>query len=71
MEEEYSSKDLSDYIDAFRRRKVLIAVITATIFTISVVVAVVWPPTYRSKATILIEGQEIPSDLVRSTSPSG
>ncbi|MCK4826237.1 lipopolysaccharide biosynthesis protein [bacterium] len=67
MEEEYSSKDLSDYIDAFRRRKVSIAAITATIFIISVVAAVVWPPTYRSKATILIEGQEIPSDLVRST----
>ena len=67
MEEEYSSKDLSDYIDAFRRRKVSIAAITATIFIIVVVAAVVWPPTYRSTATILIEEQEIPSDLVRST----
>ncbi|MDH5189885.1 MAG: GumC family protein [Gammaproteobacteria bacterium] len=67
MEEEYSSKDLSDYIDAFRRRKVSIAVVSLTIFLIALVVALVWPPTYRSAATILIEEQEIPSDLVRST----
>ena len=67
MEEEYASKDLSDYIDAFRRRMVSITVIAASIFILSLVVALVWPPTYRSTATILIEGQEIPSDLVRST----
>ncbi len=29
--------------------------------------AFLWPPTYKSTATILIEEQEIPSDLVRST----
>jgi uncharacterized protein involved in exopolysaccharide biosynthesis len=29
--------------------------------------AFLWPPTYRSTATILIEEQAIPSDLVRST----
>ena len=29
--------------------------------------ALAWPPTYRSTGTILIEQQEIPTDLVRST----
>jgi len=38
----------------------LIAVIGAAI-------AFLWPAVYRSKATILIEEQEIPTDLVRST----
>src|SRR5258708_4535413 len=28
--------------------------------------AIIWPPTYRTGATILIEQQEIPQDLVRS-----
>ena len=67
MEEEYASKELSDYIDAFRRRKISISAIGVSIFVISLIVALVWPPTYRSAATILIEEQEIPTDLVRST----
>jgi uncharacterized protein involved in exopolysaccharide biosynthesis len=33
---------------------------------LTVVVAIAWPPTYRAAATILIEQQEIPQDLVRS-----
>ncbi|MCW9014380.1 MAG: lipopolysaccharide biosynthesis protein, partial [Gammaproteobacteria bacterium] len=32
-----------------------------------VVIALVWPPTYKSAATILIKEQEIPTELVRST----
>ena len=65
MEEQI--KDLSDYIDAFRRRRKSILTVTGVIFVISVFVAMLWPPTYRSTATILIEEQEIPQDLVRST----
>jgi succinoglycan biosynthesis transport protein ExoP len=37
-----------------------------TIAMLAVLVALLWPPTYRSTGTILIEQQEIPSDLVRS-----
>src|SRR5271168_1229589 len=33
---------------------------------LTIVVAVIWPPTYRTGATILIEQQEIPQELVRS-----
>ncbi len=33
----------------------------------AVTAAVVWPPTFSSTGTILIEQQELPSDLVRST----
>lgn len=65
MEEQ--TKDLRDYIDAFRRRRTLVLVIFTTLFVISLLAAFLWPPTYRSTATILIEEQAIPSDLVRST----
>ncbi|MCX2980981.1 hypothetical protein EYC98_08905 [Halieaceae bacterium IMCC14734] len=34
---------------------------------IAVMAALFWPPTYTSSATILIEEQEIPEDMVRST----
>lgn len=65
MEEQ--TKDLRDYIDAFRRRRTLVLVIFTVLFVISLLAAFLWPPTYRSTATILIEEQAIPSDLVRST----
>jgi succinoglycan biosynthesis transport protein ExoP len=61
------TKELSDYIDAFRRRRASILSLAAGIFAISVIVALAWPPVYRSMATILIEEQEVPSDLIRST----
>ena len=66
MMEEHT-KELSDYLDAFRRRRTSILSIAAVFFAISVIVALAWPPVYRSMATILIEEQEVPSDLIRST----
>ena len=65
MEEQ--TRDLSDYVAAFRRRKKPILATMALLLLAAAVVAIVWPPTYRSTATILIEEQEIPPDLVRST----
>jgi uncharacterized protein involved in exopolysaccharide biosynthesis len=64
---EEHTKELSDYIDAFRRRRTSILSIATVFFAISVIVALAWPPVYRSMATILIEEQEVPSDLIRST----
>jgi uncharacterized protein involved in exopolysaccharide biosynthesis len=49
-----------------RRRKSAIALTASAIFLAGVAVALLWPPVYRSTATILIEEQEIPPDLVRS-----
>ncbi|MEW6330050.1 MAG: GNVR domain-containing protein [Pseudomonadota bacterium] len=60
-------KELRDYIDAFRRRRSAILLVAAALFAVSLLVAALWPPTYRSSATILIEEQAIPSELVRST----
>ncbi|MHB1140971.1 MAG: GumC family protein [Sulfuricaulis sp.] len=67
MEIEEQTRDLRDYIDAFRRRRTLVLVIFMAFFIITLLAAFLWPPTYRSTATILIEEQAIPSDLVRST----
>jgi uncharacterized protein involved in exopolysaccharide biosynthesis len=37
------------------------------VLVVAVTVAMLWPPTYRSTGTILIEQQELPQDLVQST----
>ena len=59
--------DLGDYLAAFRRRKGLILIIAGIVFLIGLITAFVWPPTYQSSSTILIEEQEIPSELIQST----
>lgn len=64
---EEQTKDLQDYLAAFKRRRAYIAAIAAVIFGIGLIVALAWPPTYRSAATILIEEQQIPAELVQST----
>lgn len=60
-------KSLSDYIQILRRRKYLILLPMLCLLIISVVVALILPPVYRSEATVLIEQQHIPIDLVQST----
>jgi len=62
-----STMSLKDYIAAFHRRRRLILLTGLSLLTVSLTLAFLWPPTYKSTATILIEEQEIPSDLVRST----
>ena len=59
--------DLSDYLAAFRRRKGLILTVAGIVFLIGLIVAFVWPPTYEASATILIEEQEIPVELITAT----
>lgn len=65
MEEQ--EKSIQDYLAMLSRRKVPMLVTIVIVFLIGIVVALVWPPTYRSSATILIKEQEVPNDLVRST----
>jgi uncharacterized protein involved in exopolysaccharide biosynthesis len=62
-----SEQHLSDYLAILRRRKKQVLRTAAAIFMLSVVLAFVIPPVYRSSATILIEQQEVPQDLVQST----
>jgi len=60
-------KGLGDYVAVLKRRKAQLIITALVILIISVLMALLWPPTYRSSATVLIEQQEIPTDLVRST----
>ena len=65
--EETTGPSLADYLSALRRRRRQFLVPAIAVFIIVAIIAVVIPPSYKSQATILIEQQEIPPDLVRST----
>ena len=60
------AKDLYDYLALLRRRKTLILMVAVSLLAASAALAFLLPAVYRSTATILIEEQEIPPDLVRS-----
>ncbi len=70
MQETYlpeEQKDFRDYLSFVTRRRWPMLIAGFLIVAISAAVAVLLPPAYRSTATILIEEQEIPPDLVRTT----
>lgn len=60
-------KDFGDYMAAVSRRRGPMLMTALVLLALSAIVGLVLPPVYRSTATILIEEQEIPQDLVRST----
>ncbi len=59
--------ELSDYLDAFRRRRVLFLGVAGLLVIVATLSAFFLPPKYESTAIIQIEQQEVPQDLVRST----
>ncbi len=67
METEEDVKGLGDYLAILKRRRWQLILPAAVLFVVAAVAAVAIPASYRSQATILIEQQEIPQDLVRST----
>jgi uncharacterized protein involved in exopolysaccharide biosynthesis len=64
---EQDVKTFSDYLAALRRRRGQMTVVALAILALSLGVAFGLPPVYQARGTILIEQQEIPQDLVRST----
>ena len=60
-------KSLLDYLEILRRRKLYIIVTFPLLLALSAAITFVLPPIYQSEGVILIESQEIPRDLVRST----
>ena len=58
---------LHDYLAAARHRRKTLMVVFALAMLITVLLALLLPPRYRSFGTILIEQQEMPQELVRST----
>lgn len=62
--------NFGDYAAIIKRRKYYILLPFLSIIIVAAIVAYVLPPIYKSTTTILIEGQQIPSDFVRSTVPT-
>lgn len=65
MEEEV--KSLGEYLDIVRRHKYLVIGTALVFIALSAVIAYILPASYKSEGLILIESQEIPRDLVKST----
>ena len=63
----HGSPTIAEFVEMVKRRKSIFFITTLILTLLSVIVAFVIPPDYRSTSTILIEQQEIPQDLVRST----
>jgi uncharacterized protein involved in exopolysaccharide biosynthesis len=66
-QESEPAQSLQDYVAMFHRRRTLIVLAGGVLLGLSLAAAFLWPATYKSMATILIEEQEIPSELVHST----
>jgi len=67
LDGEENTRSIGDYINVIRRRKRVLAITAATVMAIIILAAFLWPKTYRSQAIILIEQQDIPTDLVQTT----
>lgn len=65
-EAEEQTNSASPWTVMRRRRRPLLLVVGAVLL-VTVLVALFWPPRYTATGTILIEQQELPSELVRST----
>ncbi|HKU16678.1 MAG TPA: hypothetical protein VJQ52_19960 [Steroidobacteraceae bacterium] len=60
------SPSWADRLAALRRRRRPALWTVGSVVALAIASALLWPPTYRSTGTILIEQQEVPVDLVRS-----
>lgn len=63
---EAPAKSFADYLALLGRRRKMMLSVGAVLLAVSAALAFLLPAVYRSTATILIEEQEIPPDLVRS-----
>ena len=59
--------DVYYYLGLVKRRFLLVLFPAIAAFAAVVAVIFLIPPTYQSAATILVQAQQIPADLVRST----
>lgn len=65
--DESTGKSPSEYLAILRRHKLQIIAVSVAMAAAAFTVAVALPPVYRSSAVILVQEQEVPPDLVRST----
>lgn len=58
---------LNDYLEVINRRKKHIIIVFLIVILIAIATATVMPPVYESVGTILVESQQIPTEMVKST----
>ncbi|HWX30842.1 MAG TPA: hypothetical protein VNZ53_25820 [Steroidobacteraceae bacterium] len=58
--------DLRERLKGYWRLRLTFFIVGGICAALTIIMAVTWPATYRTGATILIEQQEIPQELVRS-----
>jgi uncharacterized protein involved in exopolysaccharide biosynthesis len=63
--------DLKGYIAVLRRRKALLVIPFVAVLAVGSTIALMLPPIFRSEAKILVESQQIPTELVRPTVTAG
>ena len=59
--------DLNTYLKVLKRRKKQFILPALAVLLLGLIINFVLPSTYRSEATILVEAQEIPEEMVQST----
>lgn len=64
---DYQGKTLIDYIEILRKDFKLFLLPFTIILLLSALFAITLPSIYRAQGTILVESQQIPDDLIRST----
>jgi len=64
---EQAQYGLQDYVAILMRRRWQFLLPVLVLFVVAVLAAFLWPPTYQSSSTILIEEPDVPRDLVSST----
>lgn len=61
------SADFGQYVAILKKRKNYFIIPALVVFVIAALFAFLWPASYESSSTILIEEQQIPQEFVRST----
>ena len=64
---EQKPKNVHDYVEFLKRRKRHLLIPFLVIFFLGAAVAILLPSIFKSSTTVLIEGQQIPTDFVRTT----
>lgn len=67
MEPQQNNRNFKELVSILKRRYKLLLYVAVPIALVGVLISLLVPPVYRSEAVILIEQQEIPTDMVRST----
>ncbi|MFW6323826.1 MAG: lipopolysaccharide biosynthesis protein [Desulfovibrionales bacterium] len=62
-----NNADIRTYLDVWKRRKLQFIIPAVIVFLLVAVITILLPNVYRSTSTILIESQNIPRDMVRTT----